>query len=221
MASFSGYINGNNGMEKPEVAAPGVSIIILKNTYPYYANMGSGTSYAAPMVTGEIADIMQRNTNLRGWPEPVKAIVMASALHNIEGSSELSDKDGAGGVTVDRADNIARGYNGAWAGVYYPCSSTSPYTLTTMPLTAGVKARVVMAFSTDPNYVNYNYWPSADLDIQIKDPSGNVVDGSYSGRNTYEIVEFTPVVTGNYQLNLIKYSCTSSKYLGWAWYKGN
>ena len=221
MASYSGYIDGNNYMQKPEVAAPGSNIISLKNAYPYYANMGSGTSYAAPMVTGEIADIMQRNTNLRGWPEAVKAIVMASALHNIEGSSELSDKDGAGGITIDRADNIVGGYNGKWGGINYPCSGTSsPYTLTTMPLTAGVKTRVVMVFSTDPNYLYYNSWPSADLDIQIKNPSGNVIDGSYSGRNTYEIVEFTPAVTGNYQLNLIKYSCSSSKYLGWAWYKG-
>ena len=221
MATFSGYINGYNGMEKPEVVAPGVSIITLKNAYPYYADMGSGTSYATPIVTGEIADIIQRNNNLKAWPESVKAIVMASALHNIEGSSRLSDKDGAGGIAADRADNMARGYNGAWGGNYYPCASTSPYILTTMTLTAGVKTRVVMAFSTDPNYVNYNYGPSADLDIQIKDPSGNIVAGSYSGSNTYEIVEFTPTVTGNYQLNLIKFSCSSAKYLGWAWYKGN
>lgn len=219
MASYSGYINGNNLMEKPEVAAPGSNIISLTNTVLYYG-MGSGTSYAAPMVTGEIADIMQRNTNLKGWPEAVKAIVMASALHNLEGSSELSGKDGAGGIAVDRADNISRGFNGAWGGKYYPCSSTSPYTLTTMSLTVGVKTRVVMAFSTDPNDLNYNSRPSADLDIQIKNPSGSIIDGSYSSRNTYEIVEFTPAVTGNYQLNLIKFSCTSLKYLGWAWYKG-
>jgi len=221
MAAFSGYIDGNNYMQKPEVAAPGVSIITTKNTYPYYADMGSGTSYATPIVTGEIADIMQRNNNLKYWPESVKAIVMASASHNIEGSSELSDKDGAGGINVERADNIAVGYNGRWGGNYYPCSSTSPYVLTTMPLTAGVKTRVVMAFSTDPNYAYYSTRPSADLDIQIKNPSGTVIDGSYSSRNTYEIVEFTPTVTGNYQLVLNKFSCSSSKYLGWAWYKGN
>lgn len=219
MAPYSGYINGNNYMEKPEVAAPGSNIDSLKNGYPYYGNMGSGTSYAAPMVTGEIADIMQRNTNLLSWPEAVKAIVMASASHNIEGSSELSDKDGAGGITVDRADNIARGYGGRWGGNYYACTFTTPYTLTTMSLTAGVKTRVVMAFSTDPNDPNYDFYPSADLDIQIKGPSGSLIDGSYSSRNTYEIVEFTPTVTGNYKLNLVKDSCASSKYLGWAFYK--
>lgn len=220
MASYSGYIDGNNLMQKPEVVAPGSNIITLKNAYPYYANMGSGTSYATPMVTGEIANIMQRNTILRRWPEAVKAIVMASALHNIEASSVLSDKDGAGGITVDRADNITRGNNGTWGAINYPCSSISPYTLTTMPLTAGVKTRVVMAFSTDPNYQSYNIRPSSDLDIVIKNPDGKVIAGSYSSRNTYEIVEFIPAVTGNYQLNLIKYSCSSSKYLGWAWYKG-
>jgi hypothetical protein len=39
--------------------------------------------------------------------EEVRAIMMASARHNIEGSSQLSDKDGAGGILLGAADTVA------------------------------------------------------------------------------------------------------------------
>ena len=43
--------------EKPEVTAPGSNIMSTTTASPWYGNIGSGTSYAAPMVTGVAADI--------------------------------------------------------------------------------------------------------------------------------------------------------------------
>ncbi len=91
-----------------------------------------------------------------------------------------------------------------------------------MYLYAGTRTRVAIAWDTDPTYWDYPLRPSADLDLEVVSPSGSVVAGSYSWDNTYEIVEFTPSVTGTYKLRVRKYRCDlSPRWLGWAWRQGN
>jgi hypothetical protein len=41
---------------------------------------------------------MQRDADLKNWPTAVKAIIMASAVHNVEGDRQLSAQDGAGSI---------------------------------------------------------------------------------------------------------------------------
>lgn len=97
----SAYINPDTDIEKPEVAAPGRHI----NTV---AGQDTGTSFAAPQVAGLAALLIDRNSNLQYYPTAVKAAIMASAVHNIEGDSTLSSKDGAGGIDAPLADWIAQ-----------------------------------------------------------------------------------------------------------------
>ncbi len=55
--------------------------------------------------------------------------------------------------------------------------------------------------------------------MQIIGPGGNVVAGSYSWDNTYEIVDFVAPTTGTYRLRVTKYRCNyTPKWLGWAWH---
>jgi serine protease AprX len=72
-----------------------------------------GTSFAAPIVTGMVALMIQRsrslNSALEAWPEAIKAILMATAVHNIEADTRLSECDGAGGVDAASADDVVRG----------------------------------------------------------------------------------------------------------------
>ncbi|MCK4898940.1 MAG: S8/S53 family peptidase, partial [Anaerolineales bacterium] len=107
MRSTSSFIDPSTNIEKPEVAAVGSSINSTTASSPWTGNVGSGTSYSAPMVAGEAALLMERNSTLEGWPEAVKAIIMATALHNIEGSSRLSEYDGTGGVDMRAAFRVA------------------------------------------------------------------------------------------------------------------
>jgi len=133
----------HRGREKPEVVAPAVSIESTLTQSPW-EGCGSrtdcthgrcacrhnrpacsyptywGTSFAAPIVTGIAALMIQRsrslNADLEAWPEAIKAILMATAIHNIEGDTRLSPCDGAGAVVADIADDVVRRVNGNWGG---------------------------------------------------------------------------------------------------------
>ncbi len=230
MASFSSYRNPNSAhgdRTKPEVAAPGVDINSTIHANPWVGVYGSadGTSYAAPWVTGISALMMQRNWVLSFWPESVKAIMMATAWHNIEGAARLSNRDGAGGVEGNRAVDVAARINGSWGGTYYNCGSAYIRTLTSFRVNTCERTRVAIAWDTNPTYGRYygsNSQPSADLDLIIRrgSPFGPIVAASWSWDNTYEIVDFTATTTALYYVQVIKYRCSSSpNWLGWAWSK--
>src|SRR5262249_3695077 len=91
--------------QKPELIAPGVQIHTTHGSGNDFVDE-SGTSLAAPHVAGGIALLLQRRPSLRIRPETVRAILMASAWHNIEGASRLSDKDGAGAIMLREADRV-------------------------------------------------------------------------------------------------------------------
>ena len=92
--------------------------------------------------------------------------------------------------------------------------------VTSLPLdlTANKQTRVVIAWGTDPNYIDYQDQPNADLDLQITAPDGSVVDASASFDNNYEIVDFRPSVSGLHSLHIQKLRCDlSPRRLGVAW----
>jgi hypothetical protein len=219
MATFSSGIDPGSthaDREKPEVAAPGVDFLSTTDSSPWIGNVGSGTSYAAPMTTGTVALMMQRNPTLQVWPEGIRAILMATGS-NIEGASRLSELDGAGGIRADAADNVSHGVGGTWNGIGYSCNAAPTTVVGTMSLGRDQAVRVAISFDTDPNYVSYGTQPSADLDLIIRDPSGVVVATSASFDNTYEIAGFITSVTGNYTIEVAKFRCDlSPRFLAYA-----
>lgn len=221
-SSWRDPISTHSDREKPEVSAPGTNINSTINESPWIGPTGSGTSYSAPMVTGTAALLIQRNSSLASWPEAIKAILMTTAVHNIEGSTRLSEFDGAGGIVADRADDVVSGVDGTWGGQSYSCSAAPALNVATMSLTAGVRTRATVVWNNNPAYVNYTTQPSADLDIQVVNSSGQVVSDSSSFDNTYEIVDFTPSTSGSYSLRVNKHRCDyDPRWLGWAWRKGD
>jgi len=211
--------------EKPEVSAPGANITSTTVASPWIGGIGSGTSYAAPMITGVAALMMQRNTSLQLWPEAVKAILMVTAVHNIEGVARLSEFDGTGGTVADRADAVAaaRRTTGSlgWDAGAYDCSAPANKDVAVMSLTAGVPTRAAIAWDQNPSYASYASQPSADLDLQVIDPSNTVVSTSSTWDNTYEVVHFTPAVSGNYTLRVKQFRCDlTPRWLGFAWRAG-
>jgi hypothetical protein len=78
--------------------------------------------------------------------------------------------------------------------------------------------RAVIVWDQDSTYSSYTTRVGADLDLVVLDPSGRVLTGSYSHDNTYEIVQFTPAVAGEYKLQVHKSRCDANPaFLGWAW----
>lgn len=226
-SSWRNPLSTNRDREKPEVAAPGTNINSTTTAPPWTGDIGSGTSFAAPMVTGLTALLIQRNAALRFWPEAIKAIVMTAAYHNIEGEARLSELDGAGGVDAQRADWIAayRGGHGwqGWWSENYDCNAPSTYDIAELDLVAGWRTRVTMVWDQNPNYSDYKNRPSADLDLWIVN-SGNEQDVQHSSSydNTYEIVDFVPAASGPHKLRIAKFRCDMTpRYLAVAWRIGN
>jgi len=224
MASFSSYVDpiapNSDQPEKPEIVAPGVSI--TAPSYPSTWDTGSGTSFAAPQAAGAAALLMHRNSRLYGWPEPVKAILMATAIHNIEGATRLSEYDGAGAIYCPYADDIARlQWIASW--VYRTMISTSiTYEI---QLTAGQRARIVMVWDSQPTHAH----PAtddprmADLDLYVYNPAGTLVASSTSVSNCFEIVDFTVPSSGKYRVKLHRFSFTAGwpgDYIALAYWQG-
>jgi hypothetical protein len=223
----SGYvdpISRNGDREKPEVAAVathgGTNYIITTSVrrppsgYPIESTVGAGTSYAAPAVAAEAALLMQANSSLTIWPETVKAIIMASAVHNIEGDSRLSEKDGAGGIDISNAYDAgiteASGMNTS--------ASDFPKHFT-FSATAGERVRIVITWDSHPdsNHPPVNDDLQSDLNLVVYGPSGAAVGTSDSYDNSYEIVEFTAPAAGTYDATVYAKTFNGSyEYLGFA-----
>ncbi|KAA0259801.1 MAG: hypothetical protein EDM79_19210, partial [Chloroflexi bacterium] len=114
VSSFSAYGTTENGFAKPDLVAPGRNLISLNastnsNIYNNHANHRvdsnyfrmSGTSMAAPVVTGAIALLLQDEPNLN--PDQVKYRLLATANKTWAGYNSLSA--GAGYLDIYAAVN--------------------------------------------------------------------------------------------------------------------
>jgi len=205
-------ISQHGDREKPEVVAVGCRISSTSTTSPWISDCGSGTSFAAPAVSGEAALLMHRQNQLTSWPEAVKATIMAGAIHNIEDSSRLSDRDGAGGIDCSIADDTIT--NSRWWGntVSY---GDFPKTYVLSGITTGKKVRVVASWDSHPPDSHPPYDPindplQSDFDLIIYDPNGERIEVSSSYDNNYEIGQFTAEMNGNYQAKVVLYRFDSS-----------
>ncbi|MEK9137660.1 MAG: S8 family serine peptidase, partial [Bacteroidota bacterium] len=195
------YIDGQDhagDREKPEVVAVGVSVttVDIDGGDDGFSSF-DGTSVATPQVSGLAALLVQRYFWLRTNPEAVKAIIMASAIHNIEGYSRLSEKDGAGAIDVASALSIFS--NGGWGykiihDITDPNDPSNPFDdsgdyhdftgadfiMGSTYAHANERVRAVICWDSNPA-ADYSTDPlSTDLDLRVISPSGNVTVASLS-----------------------------------------
>ena len=225
MAGFSSGADpaGNSGdREEPDLAAPGVNFTGLLPSAGGgpTGNIGSGTSYAAPVMTGGAALAQQKAPFLLGWPETEKAVLMASACHNIEGSQTNSELDGAGGpdfletfnllnLNRFRGDSIANGTGVAVTQAFPGVAS-------------GQEIRVALAWDTNTSYSLYATDPADDLDLVLKRPNGTIAAGSSSFDNTHEVIEFVADAAGTWTIEVSRFRTSDpagSTFAGLAWHK--
>jgi len=210
----------NGDREKPEVVAPGQGVRgIAMNDLP---QTWRGTSFATAQVSGLVALLMHDNTQLKEWPTAVKAILMASAMHNVEGDSRLSDEDGAGSIDATRAYTIAHHHRSdgttcwgwsCWWGVNttstYP--SVGDWLRQSFFATQGDLIRVAIAWWSEadspPDYPTLGDDAlTSNFNLYVWDPDDDLLPSGYSASwdNNYEIVQFSAPKTGLYEIGAYK-----------------
>lgn len=220
-SSYQDPTSTHGDREKPDVAAPGTSITSLLMAAPGTCptgNVGSGTSYASPMVAGIAAHLVGERPALKIYPETIKALIMSGATNNIEGSARLSDYDGAGGVNASAAYNGVINDRYRWFYATPSSFDSSGYinvNLGAIPAWTRVKVALVWlsnpasSYATDPL--------QADLDLNVVGPGVSYWSSSYD--NSAEVVDFnTGASAGNYTLKIKNYSFSGTyEYVAVAW----
>jgi len=239
----NGNRTGTSDREKPEVVAVADSVTDICETGPgfYLECTNWGTSVSAPQVAGLTALLMDRHSDLLIWPEAVKAIIMASAMHNIEWTTvmrkdSVDDKDGAGAIDAALADTAAQLRKQDTSACDTPCW-WGLFITSSSPPVGGYLERPFYANKGERIRVAISWWARADcpdranclfdrldtdLDLYVRAPNGTTVDSSLSYDNNYEIVDFTAPETGQYTIRVKKFAAyhnETSNSLGIAFVK--
>lgn len=222
MSSSSSYDEATGMTAKPDVSAPGSSIAYVSSGTTVTSM--SGTSCAAPLVTGLVAQLHQYRYTLRSNQTRTKAMVIIGASNdNISttnnataGSTQIRDRSGAGLVSATASMDIAKQYTEAVYSINLYTISSNPTYQKTISLEEGQTIRVVLVFDkcedgTIPSvgYVN-------DVDVRLYTESGSLKKSSVSNYNNVEIFEYTATEAGSFyiQVKLHDYiAATENTYL--------
>jgi hypothetical protein len=219
-SSWEDPLSLHGDREKPEVAAPGANIkttVMSPNFACDMAEIGSGTSFSAPAVAGLAADLIQVNSSLRIFPESLKALILAGATDNIEGTAGLSEKDGAGGVNALTSYTSTINNRYRWFDVV-PSSFDANRDLTIDMgwVNAGQRVKIALVWDSTPTSDYLTDPLKADLDLYVFGP--NQFQGSASFDNSYEVVDFTATQSGNFQIKVKNFRFDGfNEYVGVAW----
>ena len=214
--------------EKPNIIASAQNIIFDAST------TDSGTSYAAPQVTGIIAQLCGYRSALKVKQTAVGAMLAAGASLKLEGvngsgqrgdsfrsgvrisgSTQISDYEGAGKVNARDARLIAS--TGNYWGVNISASSF-PYTQTVYINASNDSLTRVAIFwlkrnslaATDHTTGTVAQESIPDLDLKVYAPDGTLVGSSTTTHSNFEIVQFTTPATGTYSIQITKHGTGST-----------
>lgn len=213
----------SNWASKPDLCAPGVAISSA-GLEPL-----SGTSFAAPQVTGDIALMCEQNPSLLYQPETIKAILTAGVNRAFTRcvtqpalSSNAYTQYGAG--TLDCTRNYQLISSGCFRNGTLDTSVSGAYEDHTLTLGSGVNLRVSLAYLRIvelPSFDNHLVTPTeknlSNLEIEIL-YNGTVVAGSLNATNNVKIVEHTTTQSGTYTIRVRSKSIVDvNAYYGVAW----
>ncbi|MBI4333718.1 MAG: S8 family serine peptidase, partial [Chloroflexi bacterium] len=259
MSSFSSWQNSSDKRnEKPELAAPGSTIItttikgdpedlnasyIVGDLPDEALYITGGTSFAAPQVTAGVAMLFQKTPVLIEKPEAVKAILMASAIHNIQGDPALvedpggTNRDGAGAISLAEAYNVVKDPASPWrefAAINLTTDFDADGWYKSSPnivLKKEERLRVATAWDSavGPVYSWDNFLRThLDLFLYRLPDEANPVSSSVSLNDSVRVIDFydpAGPAEASYKIKIKKSSSNealeNTNNLGLAWWKGS
>ncbi len=229
MNSSSSYKEDSTIANKPEIVAPGTNI-----SFPDMESR-SGTSYAAPIVSGVAAQMIQRMPTLKlpsasqnyyggkTYYNTVKALILLGANHQsisstnnsskTHGSTPASlyrDRSGAGLIDAQKTIDIIleNGYSTHITNINMNPNGTSEDGMNSyLSYRTGDKIRAVLTYSK----INEN----SNLDLDLFIYNSNMAQQIYSDSsyNNTEIVEYTIPSSGRYIVSANWYQNSSQNMI--------
>lgn len=221
VAGSSSFGLATNRM-KPELIAPGTNIKTTTTSDPWAHAAGgvSGTSFAAPHVTGAVALMIEARPFVGAWPELVKAILMCNALHNV--TNAPGNRAATGALIVNQSVEHAANPNAnmGWATGTVQANCNPPAAGDwTFTLNAGQRLRFVMCWKQNPNWANYTNQISADYDLalyRVVNNQDQFVIRFANRDDNFEILDYTVPNNqgGQYKVKLEKFRCGTDNVEG-------
>ncbi len=237
ISDSSCYIGGydDQPLFKPDIIAAGENI---EYGQLYYngenVESNDGTSFAAPQVSGIIAQLCSKRPSLLTKQNTVKAILAASAVYRLAGDNEydygetsLLEKQGAGVVNARAAYTVVSNFR--YKEINLP-GTTHYYTTTINVPDSYEYLRVAMTWirkadasncTTEPGY-SYYILPNLKLEVfKGTDTSGTPCAVSDIDNNNLELLQFEVEEGGTYTIRITNYAYISdfgTQHIALAWY---
>lgn len=204
----NGAMKNSNLTVKPDIVAPGT-----------YSSGLYGTSLATPLVTGTIALMCEYQPALKTKQHIVKAILAAAASKEKRYETEESAFKQYGAGLLDAHAAIWTIYRGNYSSTTGALSSVSASRTYNMPVTpSDTSMRVALAYANRIKFSTNSAHPIStppsgtigELKLEVFAPNGSLVSSCTTSGANLKIVQFTPPMTGTYQIKVTLTSLSSN-----------
>lgn len=198
--NYSSYIESSYSPNKPDIVAPSVNVPIL---YNFGVSLENGTSLAAPIITGIVAQMIDADSSLVGNPTKIKALLLLGAdsskisTTNNQLIDSVRDKSGAGFA------NAINAVTNVFDATTYTSTLSSHYGTATHYLEAGQTIRAILVFNKNNEKNIQSSADLDDLDLYLYKYNGALIETAESSKNNVEFIEYTATSSGYYYFRIM------------------
>ncbi|MDE6414890.1 MAG: S8 family serine peptidase [Anaeroplasmataceae bacterium] len=205
---------------KPNIMAPGEKIFFGGSITNNGKTYDSGTSFSAPIVTGAVAQLMQKRPILKLYPEAVQAVLYNTANQSMLASHDkyagFDTENGAGMLDVKKAlDNIFN-YN-------LRTLTSNDYYKKTITM-ANIRVEAGQTLNVNLNWlISYDDIEKkklmTDFDLYVYNSDGETISITNSTYNNSELARIPITKSGNYQICLYQFDSIKNpiEHIALAW----